>query len=348
MVQWIRDNPAVQTVLTLVAGVAGAALGGLIGLPLYQITGPAILVGALALTGLPLAIAVPVRDLAFLVVGIGVGAGMNAQAREAILKWPFALLALVVMLVAIMFLCRWMLMRGFGFDRRAAVLASSPGHLSFVIAMSTALEADVARITVIQTIRVMAMTVAVPFALMLAGADLDRPVAAPDAVMGWGALAALVLATIMIAPLLRRLKVPAHFLLAGMGVSAVAHLLEWTPGAMHPGLALLGFVAIGTLIGTRFTGISLKLLGQMSVAGLCVTGVAMGMAVLFAVPVAAFLGMPVSHVVVAFAPGGLDTMIAMGGVLAADAGFVAASHVGRLVVLPVLVPLVLGRGSKPG
>jgi len=53
--------------------------------------------------------------------------------------------------------------------------------------------------------------------------------------------------------------------------------------------------------------------------------------------------MPVAHVLVAFAPGGLETMIAMGAVLGVVPGFVAACHVARLMVLTVLVPAMLGR-----
>ena len=49
---------------------------------------------------------------------------------------------------------------------------------------------------------------------------------------------------------------------------------------------------------------------------------------------------------VAFAPGGLETMVAMGAVIGADAGFVAAAHIARLFMLTGLVPLFLGRGPR--
>ena len=63
----------------------------------------------------------------------------------------------------------------------------------------------------------------------------------------------------------------------------------------------------------------------------------------FAVPVSMFLDMPLPHVLVAFAPGGLETMIVMGAVLGANPGFVAACHVGRLLVLSALIPFVAAR-----
>jgi len=56
--------------------------------------------------------------------------------------------------------------------------------------------------------------------------------------------------------------------------------------------------------------------------------------------------MPVAHVVVAFAPGGLETMVAMGVMLGANPGFIVACHIARLLVLSVLVPLFTGRQDK--
>ena len=65
-----------------------------------------------------------------------------------------------------------------------------------------------------------------------------------------------------------------------------------------------------------------------------------------ALPVAWALEMPVAHVLVAFSPGGLETMIALGAVLAVVPGFVAACHIMRLVVLSVLLPAMLSRVAK--
>ncbi|MBR9843780.1 MAG: AbrB family transcriptional regulator [Rhodobacteraceae bacterium] len=343
----IETNLVVQTLVTLALGAIGAGIGQVIGLPLYPITGPALFISALSLAGLPLGLAIPFRNLAFLVVGVGIGAGMNAEARAAMLHWPFAFAALAGLLLLILVVNRWLLETLFGFERRAALLAASPGHLSFVVAMSSAIDADVARISVIQTVRVLILSVLVPFALGALGADVGAPMPQAAQVMGWGAMAVLMLLGAGLGPVLKRVKVPAHFLIAGLLVSASSHFFDLTPGAIHPGIALAGFTAIGTLIGTRFRGITLADLRRALLAALSATAVTLGLTVGIAAPVAGLLGMPAAHVVVAFAPGGLETMIAMGAILGADAGFVAACHLGRLLFLPVLLPMMLGRGSKP-
>jgi len=53
-----------------------------------------------------------------------------------------------------------------------------------------------------------------------------------------------------------RFKLSAALLLAAMVVSGVAHGEGWVHGGLNPFLATIGFIALGTLIGTRFAGIT--------------------------------------------------------------------------------------------
>ncbi len=55
--------------------------------------------------------------------------------------------------------------------------------------------------------------------------------------------------------------------------------------------------------------------------------------------------MPLAHILVAFAPGGFETMIAMGSVLGISPGFVAACHMMRLFILSAVLPLMLARST---
>ena len=142
----------------------------------------------------------------------------------------------------------------------------------------------------------------------------------------------------------KRLSVPAPLLMGAMVVSALGHLTELAPGVLPEWLVLPAYLVLGALIGTRFSGLSIKDLRTGLAAGLLVTLVAVALAALAAAPVALALGMPAAHVLVAFAPGGLETMIAMGAVLGVVPGFVAACHIARLFVLTFLLTAMLGRG----
>lgn len=335
------------TVLTLATGMTGAALGYWLSAPVYVLTGPAILISVLSLAGIRFAIPNLLRDAAFVVIGIGIGAGVNSDVMAAMLHWPLAFLVLAATIVAILLVCRFLLMRFFGLDHQSAVLAATPGHLSFVLSMSAILDLNVARIVVIQSIRLLAMTLLVPFAALLAGVELGGTILPPGTPMDWLQFGVLAAISIVAGLLFQRLRVPAAMLMGAMVVSSIAHLLEYTPGSLHPHVALVAFTILGTLIGTRFSGISSQQLKESMAAGLTITIASAVLAALAAIPVSMMLEMPVTHVLVAFAPGGFETMVAMGVVLGASPGFVAACHVARLLVLPMLVPLVLrSRNSR--
>ena len=142
---------------------------------------------------------------------------------------------------------------------------------------------------------------------------------------------------------LARLKVPAAFLIAGMGVTALSQMVNATSGSVPSVISMPCLMIMGTLIGTRFSGVTRGQLTATLAGGLAVTLITVLVACLIALPVAYLIDMPAAHVVVAFSPGGLETMLAMGAVLGANPGFVAACHIGRLFLLAFLVPIITAR-----
>ncbi|MEM7545665.1 MAG: AbrB family transcriptional regulator [Pseudomonadota bacterium] len=334
------------TLRSFAVGAVGAGGAYLLSFPLYLITGPAILISLLGVTRMRFAIADPFRDAAFVIIGVSLGSGVNAEAREAFLRWPLAFLALAVMLVIAMAAGRLVLARGFGFDDRSAVLAATPGHLSFVLGISAEIGADVPRIAAVQAVRLLSLTLIVPLIAMAFGVDLGVGLSQPGEAMSIGSVLLLIVLGLGLGLVLKAMRVPAPLMIGPLLVSSVAHLTDLVPGTMPLPVATAGFIAIGTLIGTRFAAISLGALRRSLTAGLVSTSVTAALSALFALPVAWAILMPPAHVLVAFAPGGLETMIAMGAPIGANPGFVAACHVGRLLILSVLMPVFLARAGK--
>ncbi len=165
--------------------------------------------------------------------------------------------------------------------------------------------------------------------------------------MGLGASGVMLVLAAVAGMALGRLGVPAPLLVGPMLVSAIGHLSGLAPGVLPLWLVLPAYLVLGALIGTRFSGVSLADLTSGLAAGLAVTAVAVLLALVASVPVALALGVPLAHLLVAFAPGGFETMIAMGAVLGVVPGFVAACHMMRLLVLSVLLPLMLSRTPAP-
>lgn len=339
-------SPTVSLLQALVLGIAGAGLAMLLNLPAGVLVGPALAVAAGALAGLKPGVPDPLRNLVFVVIGLSVGSGFTSDAGAAIGRWPIAFLALGLMLAATMTIGRAILVRWFGYDRQSAVLTAAPGHLSFVLALGQDTGADVARIAVAQTIRVMVLIAVVPFAALALGYQMPATVLPPAAPMPPAPLALLAAAGVLLGLVFRRLRLPAPLLLGPMVVSALSQVTGLTGGGPPAWLLLPAMVTMGALIGSRFSGLTPSMVGNALFAGLTVTALSAGFAALAALPVSAALDMPAAHVLAAFAPGGLEAMIALGATMGASPGFVAASHVVRLMILTVLIPLWAGRRAR--
>jgi membrane AbrB-like protein len=338
-------NPLV-TLKTLVIGGLGAAAAFGLSAPAAVLVGPALAVSLSALAGMRLGLSNLVRDICLVAMGLGVGSGFDPQASAALMRWPFAFIVLAIMLFVILHVGRAVLERGFGFDRQSAILAAAPGHLSFVLGIAAEQDRDMGRIAVVQSIRLLALTLAVPFIALAMGYEMRSVTFSDGPAMAWPNLLALSVVGVGVGLVFRRLSLPAPLLLGAMVVSALGHVSGITPGMVPQEVMTPAFLVLGTLIGTRFAGMQFTVFRASLGAGLAITGIAVVLAVLAALPVALALAMPAAHVVAGFAPGGLETMIALSAAMGASPGFVAACHVMRLLFLSVLIPITLQRAHS--
>ncbi|MCP5088613.1 MAG: AbrB family transcriptional regulator [Rhodobacteraceae bacterium] len=340
----IPDPSALTTTLkTLAVGGAGAALGYVLNFPLWVLTGPAIAVALLGLTGQRFTIPNQLRDPVFVLLGIAIGSGFTPEATASLLRWPLAFGALAITVVIILATSRHLLAGHFNFDAKSAVIAASPGHLTFVLSYAAEHNLNLVNVSLVQSIRLLVLTICVPLVASAFGYDTRPDFTGPSQIIPPLQTALLFVIATLLGLVFKRLNIPAALLIAGMVVSAVTQGTGLTPGRLSPFIILPGFVLLGALIGTRFSGVTLAQLRGALAAGLSTTAIAIGAATLAAWPVALWLGVPIPHIIVAFAPGGLETMVAMGAILGANPGLVAACHMGRLLFLTFLIPLFLRR-----
>jgi uncharacterized protein len=331
---------------TLAVGGIGALAATAIGMPAPYLTGTAIAVTLAGLGGWKLGIPPLMANLCFVIIGMTIGAGVTPEVLETAGRWPASFVLLGVCLVAIMLVSMIWLTRGFAYDRTSAVLASAPGHLSYVLGLSTSFRADVAMIGLVQSIRVLSITLIVPFLLPLLGVEMSSALLVAQPMTIAGILGTLVLSVAAGYGLLR-LNVPAALLLGGMFVSTLLHISGTVEGAMPTWLSIPALVVMGCIIGSRFTGVSPAMLRKAALAGLMITLVSSAIAVIFAYIVALTLDLPFVQLVIAFTPGGVEVMVAMAMTMDVDPTFVAAHHVMRLFMLTFLVPLMLARQRPP-
>ncbi|PRY26687.1 hypothetical protein CLV78_101788 [Aliiruegeria haliotis] len=325
--------------VTLALSGLGAGLFAVVGMPAPALTGSATAVTLAVLAGLPMRIPTWLRDLCFVTLGLNIGSSVTPDVLRAAATWPLSFAVLAVTLFCSLFASRAVLERGFGYDRTTATLASTPGHLGYVLGLTADMKADIVTISLVQSTRVLFLTLVVPLVVTL----LFEPTGAtvlPRSVVTPLSLGLLYVAAFALGLVFLKLKLPAAFLLAGMAASAAGHLGEITPGRMPDALAVAALLVMGALIGTRFRGAGMVAFRNCILAGLCITGIALAFALLGATVVMATLGLPIDMLIVAFAPGGVEAMAAIAIQAGLDPTFVAAHHVARLALLTVMIPLL--------
>lgn len=332
--------PAGRTFITLLIGCVGAGLAWVTGFPAPFLTGPALAVTVATLAGLEVGVVGWLRNTVFVVLGNSIGQSVTPEVIAAAARWPVSLVCLAGMLFVIIWASRAMLVRFWRIDRTSALISGFPGHLTYVLGLSEAIRADLPAISVIQSVRVLALTLSVPVIVVFAG-ELPDVAAAAMETLDPIVLVLMLAAAAALGWLLLHARMPAAFLMGGLVVSAVLHGAGIVSGTVPTWMTVSAFVVLGSLIGTRFAGTSMADLRRSMAAGLAVTVVSVAIAAAFAGFAAFLTGFPVPTLLIAFAPGGLETMVAMSVLLGADPTFVAAHHISRLLMLTLIVPLFL-------
>ena len=331
--------------LTVLIAAAGAALAYVAAFPAPFLVGPAIAVTAGGLAGLPLRVPTAVRNASFIIVGLSMGTGLTPEVFVAARTWPLSFLMVPVAVVILLYSATWVLERFFGYDRTTALLAASPGHLSFVLSLAADTKSDLLAVGVIQSVRVLALTLTVPLIVDVLGlVGAEPPPSAPS--LGIVMLAASFAAALGLGYLFQRWRLPAALLIGGLVAAGATHVTGLVEGDMPSWIMIPTYVLLGAVIGSRFSGASFRTMRVAFVAGAVVTVVVVVLAALIAALVSTLTDVPVDAALIAFAPGGLETMAAMAVMLNAQPTYVGAHHVLRLLILSGLMPYVLRRDLR--
>ena len=327
-------------VLTLLVSAAGGGLATLAGLPAGWLMGGALAVALASMAGLPMRMPDRLRDVAFLLIGMSMGASVAPDSLTLMSSWPVSIAALAIELVLIVAATGWMLARLFKLDAGTAYLSSFPGHLSFVMGIASAGVGNPRQIVIIQVIRILMLTICVPIGAMFLPIDHFEPRVATS-FLGIGPLLGLAAGCAVVGYIFLRLRVPAGFVLGSMAAATVGKLAGFYSAAMPLPLVTVTFILTGALIGSRFAGIGRQEFLAAAKGGLIATSMTVGIVTLMAGLVSLVVDMPYGQIWLGLAPGALEGMGALGVALGYDTAFIAAHHVLRLLMLSLAIPTVV-------
>src|ERR1700693_5046227 len=203
-----RRTKILNVIETLAIGTAGGVLFLLLHLPGGLSSGAMIAVGIAAIAGRPLSMPPILTQTVLVLLGISLGSLVSRQLLQHMGAYPLTIALLALATFCSTFGSSLYLQRVHGWDQTSAFLAASPGALSQITVLAIEKGADVSAIAVVQTMRVILLTAALPLLLALSGiTPSPLPALAIGGVSTLG-LAGLIGASVAAALLLRMATFP--------------------------------------------------------------------------------------------------------------------------------------------
>ena len=352
MTKMLLRGPSRQEFLQVAETLAVAGVGGvgfsLIGVPAGLVSGSVLAVACAALAGRPTKVPLWLARLCFMLIGMLLGAVVTPETLTGITTWPLSVALLTVSTLCSMVAATWYLRLVHGWDPLSALLGASPGAMAQVVALAVEYGADMRGVAIVQTMRVLVITIGLPAGLALFGFAAGGVIVVPGPAAGsslWE-LALIAVVSSLAAYAMVRLRFPGGLLFGAMAGSAVLHgtgtvhaVLPWWVGSS-------AVVMLGAVVGSRFANATPRMLLDYVGAALGSTAVAITVAACFALIVADLLPFRTADVVIAFAPGAQDTMMVLALALRLDPVYVGAHQLARWLVVTFAVALAAPRLAK--
>jgi len=242
----------------------------------------------------------------------------------------------------------YLIYRKGGLSPATAYFGAVPGGLMEMVVLGEEAGADVAILVLIQFLRLILTIVFVPvlFAFLtghavgssagVAMTGADNPLEAWDITM-------LMVAGVGGYFLGRALHFPAAIMTGPLAASALFHLTGVTDAVPPVWTIAMTQIVVGTGLGARFAGMAGATLRRGSWLALLSTAASLAIAFLFAEALHLTVGLPLSAVFLAFAPGGITEMSLIALSLQISVVFVTLHHVLRIVLAVSLAKLFAGR-----
>ena len=331
--------------------VAAALLGGLaavaLSLPVAWLLGPVVATTICSLAGLDTRPPEFLKTFAFFVLGVQAGSGVSPEVASQIALWPLSFLIQLVGVLLAVVLCYAYLRRALGWDHASSLFASLPGALSFVVAAASETKADMGRVVIIQSIRLLMLIAAlVPLLGALEGGGTMGSSIRPGGEGGLFDYGLMFAGCAVTAFLAARLNVPGGMMLGALIGSAVLHGANVVTVSLPAFLALPSLVLLGIIVGARLSGIDAKAFGRLLVPSLGCFALSLLGTGLAGIAAVVFVDLPAPNVALAYAPGALEALTVLAFQFDIDPAYVAAHHVVRFFAIAMAVPFLAKRVSR--
>ncbi|WMS41447.1 AbrB family transcriptional regulator [Acuticoccus sp. MNP-M23] len=324
---------------TLLAGTAGALLFYYLGAPAAFLTGSAVAVTLCVALRLRTDLPRNLREPFLAVLGVMMGSGVKPDTLSALAELPVAIVGLVVAVSGATAASYLVLRRVGGWDPLTALCGSIPGALQVTLATAVELGARVDRVVMSQALRLFILVAIIPlvFGRSEGGSTMDA-FAAPDATTLDVALSFLLAFVCLLVS--RSFTFPSGPVVLPLCISAILSGAGILTISIPPVVAAATFIVLGASVAQRFDSTKGRDIWTTVWLSLAAFAAAFSVCISVAAVFSTMMGEPLGAVFLAYAPGGVDAMIALSFLLGFDVAFVAVLHILRLILLSIAGPVI--------
>ncbi|WP_439273615.1 AbrB family transcriptional regulator [Pseudochrobactrum sp. HB0163] len=335
----LKTSPISFIVTFAIAG-SGAATAYFAGFPIPFLLGSMAAITIASLCGLHIFLPSWLRNAVFIMLGVQAGSGVRPETLNQIGEWPLSFALLFVMLVAVTGFTFILLRYVFRWEAQTAFFSSLPGALSFVMAAASETRADLVKITIIQTVRLLLLIGLLAPVLNVLGQSaphIDVAVSHTQQQADWllllvagsaGALAG------------HYSRLPGGMMLGALLASALIYGTGFVTVQIPPEMADLGMVVLGVLIGSRVGAQHRGAIIRYLPVALSAFVIGTGTAAIVSALAWLATGLHPAQIALAFAPGALEALTVIAFSLGVDPAYVASHHVVRFMMIALFVPFV--------
>lgn len=320
---------------TLAVGSLGGALAYWIGMPLPWMLGPLFATAALGLAGAPIKPIGRARTLGQVVVGTSIGLQFTQAAVVKLLMLSPLIVGVSVVSTVIGALGAMILMRLTGLDRTTAFFATTSGGVVEMANQAARYGAELEPIAVVHVMRVALIVIIAPLLVIWLEGGVGQNVLAGAPVsysVFFGLLAVAAIGGLVMA----YWDLPNAWFLGPLLVAASIATAGIVAGRTPNVLLVVAQILMGTSLGTQFRREFLNRLLPLILAGIGVVLFTTAMNAGLGVALAFALGLPVSTMILALAPGGMAEMVVTAKLLGLDATLITGFQLLRIILVLVL------------
>ena len=246
--------------LALTIGGCGGFLFWLLSLPLPWLLGSLSANLIASVSGVGIQVPKPMRQMIPVVIGILVGTTFTPEVVAHAAEWIPSLSVTVVYVFLITAIAQVFCRKVMGMDKITSLFSGLPGGLSEMTLMGEEAGADIRKLTLIHACRVAWVLFLIPMLLTYVLVATPAPTAAQATLNSWSLTDGLILLACAAVgyPVARLLRIPADKIIGPMVLSAALHLSGFINSVPPSELTLTIQIVLGSALGARFAGGSLR------------------------------------------------------------------------------------------